>query len=116
MYCDEPGCDCRRVFLAVVSSLSKQIEAVIPYGWEDPKFYAQWMGDDDPDIIKELRGPVLNLASPQSRLAPEILNMVQNIVLTEQAYVDRLKRHCELFRKRVEQKTTGKRSKKKRKA
>jgi len=26
MYCDEPGCDCRRVFLAVLSSLTKQIE------------------------------------------------------------------------------------------
>ena len=116
MYCDEPGCDCRRVFLAVLSSLTKQIEAVIAYGWEDPNFYRKWMGDDDPDVIKELKGPVLNMASPQSRLAPEILDMVQKIVLTDQAYVDRLKRHYELFRKRVEQKTRRKPSRKKRKA
>ena len=59
----------------------------------------EWMGDDNPDVIKELKGPVLNMASPQSRLAPEILDMVEKIVLAEQAYVDKLKRHYELFRK-----------------
>jgi hypothetical protein len=29
MFCDEPGCDCRRVFLYVLSSLRQDVEAVI---------------------------------------------------------------------------------------
>ena len=28
MYCDEPGCDCRRVFLYILSSFRKDVEAV----------------------------------------------------------------------------------------
>jgi len=33
LYCDEPGCDCRRVFLNVVSERRRKIEAVIAWGW-----------------------------------------------------------------------------------
>ena len=55
MFCDEPGCDCRRVFFSVVSSLQKDIQAVITWGWEDQEFYVTWMGDDDPHIINDLR-------------------------------------------------------------
>ena len=47
LYCDEPGCDCRRVFLCVVTSRINAVEAVIAYGWEDAEFYARWMGQDD---------------------------------------------------------------------
>lgn len=104
MYCDEPGCDCRRVFFAVVSSITKNIEAVIAYGWESPEFYIKWMGDNDPDIIKELIGPTLNLSSPQSRLAPAILKMVKNVVLQDQTYVQRLKTHYKMFRAKIEKK------------
>ena len=44
MFCDEPGCDCRRVFFYVVSSLTKDVMAVIAYGWESDKFYRKWIG------------------------------------------------------------------------
>jgi len=98
MYCDEPGCDCRRVFFYVVSSLTKQAEAVIAYGWESPEFYAKWMGDDNPKIIAELKGPVLNLTSPQSDIAPLILDMVEKVVLQDQAYIQRVKTHYWMFR------------------
>ena len=43
LYCDEPGCDCRRVFFHVISERRKKIEAVIAWGWEDLDFYAKWM-------------------------------------------------------------------------
>ena len=36
-FCDEPGCDCRRVFLVVYSSKRNQMVAVIAYGWESRK-------------------------------------------------------------------------------
>ncbi len=38
MFCNERKCDCRRVFFYVVSSLKNDVEAVIAYGWESPKF------------------------------------------------------------------------------
>jgi len=34
MFCNEPGCDCRRVFFCVVSEKLNRIEAYIAYGWE----------------------------------------------------------------------------------
>ena len=67
MFCDEPGCDCRRVFFTVISEKRQAVVAVIAYGWETPEFYAKWMGSDDPRDIAEMIGPVLNLASQQSR-------------------------------------------------
>lgn len=116
MYCDEPGCDCRRVFLAVFSSVTERIEAVIAYGWESPEFYAKWMGDNDPEDIRRLKGPDLNLASYQSDLAPLLLEMVQEVVLQDQAYIQRLKTHYRMFRQRIDKNTKQKRKRKKRKA
>ncbi len=102
MYCNEPGCDCRRVFFFVLSSTSKNVEAVVTYGWETPDFYAEWMNDDDPEIIAELKGPALNLGSPQSRLAPAILNLVKDVLLQDDAYVERIKRYYQMFRNKID--------------
>lgn len=43
MYCDEPGCDCRRVFFTVFSERQRKPLAVVAYGWESLDFYARWM-------------------------------------------------------------------------
>lgn len=102
-YCDEPDCDCRRVFFSVISE-TNQILAVIAYGWENKKYYAQWMGENDPKIIRELKGPALNLASSQSKLAPAFLEKVK-LILQDKHYLERLKRHYKLFRDLVEKKT-----------
>lgn len=117
MYCDERGCDCCRVFFYVISSLKKDVEAVIAYGWERPEFYARWMGDDDPEIIKDLQGPILNMGSPQSSLAPAILEIVKDIILQDSAYVKRIKTHYKMFRDKIDRKPRLKRrrGKKKRK-
>ncbi|MFH1777769.1 MAG: hypothetical protein ABH952_09480, partial [Candidatus Omnitrophota bacterium] len=53
MYCDEYNCDCRRVFFYIVSSIRNAVVAIIAYGWERPEFYAEWIGDDDPEIIND---------------------------------------------------------------
>ena len=124
MFCDEPGCDCRRVFFSVVSSLQKDIQAVIAWGWEEREFYTKWMGDDDPRIINDLIGPALNLASPQSNLAPALLDLSRNVLLQDTAYVERVKRHYAMFRQEVDNKAKRvvqgkkrrKRKRKKRKA
>ena len=115
MYCNEPDCDCRRVFFSVLSSKAQRIVAVIAYGWESADFYARWMGDDDPQVIMDLKGPVLNLGSPQSKWAPAILKIVQNVVLQDTHYVERLKVHYKIFRAVIDHKgnTKGTRSQRK---
>src|ERR1035437_577266 len=63
-YCDEPGCDCRRVFLHVLRAETRTLEAVIAFGWESRRFYAAWMGYAAPDVLDVLKGPALNVGSP----------------------------------------------------
>jgi hypothetical protein len=103
MYCDEDGCDCRRVFLYVVSAenLDKPL-AVIGYGWEEPEFYARWIKGGTPEEIKGLKGPALNLLSPQSALAPGLLKLAKETLLRDRAYVERLKRHYRMFRDAID--------------
>ncbi|MCI5138842.1 MAG: hypothetical protein D3922_10600 [Candidatus Electrothrix sp. AR1] len=104
MFCDEPDCDCRRVFFSVISSRDEDIKAVIAWGWEDQVFYTTWLRDSDPNVIKELMGPALNSASPQSDLAPALLKVFQEVLLPDTAYVERVKRHYAMFRATVDKK------------
>ncbi len=114
MFCNEPGCDCRRVFFSVISSRSQQIEAVIAWGWEQRAFYAKWLGSKDPDMLSDLMGPVLNLTSPQSKFAPALLDLCKTLLLQDPDYIERVKRHYTMFRSAIDRKTkTGVRKKKK---
>lgn len=100
MFCDEPGCDCRRVFFHVQSEKHGNV-ATIAYGWESREFYVKWFGRNDKSTIDELVGPFLNLASPQSKYANALLNVVKEILLTDRAYVDRIKKHYSMVRKKI---------------
>ena len=102
-YCAEAGCDCRRVFFNVHSERRNELVAVIAYGWEDSKFYADWFGDNDPMIIGELKGPILNAASYQSELAPILLDRVKNYILKDKYYIERIKRHYRMFKDLIEE-------------
>ena len=55
------------------------------------------MGDNDPKTIEDLKGPVLNLTSSQSKLAPALLKQIK-VVLQDKDYIERLKRHYHLFK------------------
>jgi hypothetical protein len=103
-YCNDENCDCRRVFFNVVSQKRKEIVAVIAYGWESKEFYAKWFRRNDPKIIRQMRGPILNPGSPQSELAPALLKMVRDMVLKDPEYIARLKRHYQLFKEKVDPK------------
>lgn len=103
LYCDEPGCDCRRVIFAVQSSLTNEFEATICYGWESRQFYVNWFGRDDQEMIQELQGPCLNAMSRQSRHAEEILDLARQALFSNPQYVERLKRHYAMFRAKVEE-------------
>ena len=100
-YCNEPNCDCRRVFFNVYSWQKRKVVAVIAYGWESREYYARWFGDDDPQMLRELQGPVLNTWSPQSKLAPVLLERVKWI-LQDRRYIARIKRHYKMFRSTVD--------------
>jgi hypothetical protein len=105
-FCDEPGCDCRRVFLYIVSSRRKDVEAVIAYGWESRGFYAKWMRSSDKRDLDELQGPILNLLSPQSKIAPALLNLFKDALLRDRAYIDRIKEHYRIFRAEIDCKSS----------
>ena len=100
-YCNEPHCDCRRVFFNVYSWQRREVVAVIAYGWESREYYAEWFGCDDPRIMRDLQGPVLNRASRQSELAPALLEEIK-LVLQDRRYVARLKRHYRMFKATVD--------------
>ncbi len=99
-YCDDPDCDCRRVFFNVISLNKEDIVAVVAFGWESNEFYAKWYGEDDPKVIEDLKGPILNSSSPQSKIAPAILEKVK-FVVQDREYVDRLKKHYSLFKDKI---------------
>jgi hypothetical protein len=113
MYCDEPGCDCRRVFFYVISPRSDDALAVIAYGWESREYYVKWMGEDDPYVIDELKGPALNLASPQSSLSQALLELFKKVLLPDTAYIDRIKRHYTIFRENIDRREGATKSRKK---
>ena len=118
MFCNEPGCDCRRVFFNVIASFRQGPEAIIAWGWESRDFYVKWMGFDDPQIIAELMGPCLNIGSPQTESAQPLLRLVRDVLLQDKAYVERVKQHYRLFRAKIDGKPTivpfpGKRMRKK---
>ena len=104
MYCDDPGCDCRRVFLEVYDWEGRKSMAFFAYGWEGKEFYRSWFRGGDPEIIRDLQGPVLNDGSPQSKFAPAFLKMVKDVVLSDPAYIERLKRHYQMFKEKVDPK------------
>ena len=100
-YCDEPGCDCRRVFISVISQdMPGEILATINYGWESAEFYIEWMGDDED--IEELKGPALApRPALQTKLAPYLLKLFKETVLDE-SYANRLRRHYGMFKRAIE--------------
>jgi hypothetical protein len=100
-FCNEPGCDCRRAILNVVAKDLAGMQAVISFGWERRAFYVRWFGSNDPKVIADLKGPALAAGQPQSSLAPLLLKVVKDVVLSDSAYVERLKRHYLMFRASV---------------
>lgn len=104
MYCNEPDCDCRRVFFDVYDWKKRRSMSIIAYGWEDEEFYANWFNSMDvtEEDIREIKGPVLNFGSPQSKYAPVFLGYVSDILENDPAYVTRLQRHYLMFKETVE--------------
>lgn len=105
LYCNERGCDCRRVIFQIISAevewKNKTPLATISFGWEDDTFYRDWASFDLTDEdLEEVRGPGLMRGASQSPYAPALLERIRT-VLEDEAYVDRLVRHYQMFREAV---------------
>ena len=59
---------------------------------------------DNPQVIREFQGPILNDGSPQSKYAPAFLKLVKEVVLSDPAYIERLKWHYQTFKENVDPK------------
>ena len=102
LYCDEPGCDCRRVTILVLRPHTGwKVWAQISYGWESMDFYQKWSHTSDPLDPLEWQGPYLDPLAQQSRHAPALRDLFE-FVLQSPGYEQRLKNHYQMFRAAVE--------------
>jgi hypothetical protein len=101
LYCDEPGCDCRRVMIDVLRPETgwSKIWATMSYGWEHLDFYRKWGGAGNDPI--EIQGPYLDPLNPQTKYSSALLNLFR-FLLQSPEYVQRLKQHYHMFRESVD--------------
>src|SRR6516164_1496552 len=92
MYCNEPGCDCRRVLFHVFSSASKKVEAVIGWGWESVDYYEKWLGCGDRELAERMKGPGYRSGSDMDT-SDALLQLAGLYLLNDPAYVQRLRTH-----------------------
>jgi hypothetical protein len=76
-----------------------RIWATINYGWEPMEFYERWMGTDK--HAEGCQGPYLDPLNPQTEYAPFFLRLVK-AALKDETYVERLRRHYQLFKQAIE--------------
>jgi hypothetical protein len=103
LYCDEPGCDCRRVMIDVLrEDTEDKIWATLNYGWENLEFYRQWGRCSSDREARAMKGPVLDPLNPQTQYSRVLLERFR-IFLQSPDYVQRLKQHYQMFRAAVEE-------------
>lgn len=93
-YCNDPGCDCRRVLLHVTWAEAKRVVATINYSFEPtpPPF------DDEPQIF-------LDPINPQSDWSHEFLDIFREEVAVDGPHRDRLLHHYEMWKSVVDDPT-----------
>jgi hypothetical protein len=97
-YCDDPGCDCRRVLILVCTpQVPDSALATINYGWESAEFYTRWMHGDE-KAGREITSASLDPLHPQSEFAEALLEIFRREIAEDPAYVARLARHYEMFK------------------
>jgi hypothetical protein len=99
-YCDDLGCDCRRVYFEVLAKEQPgKVFASINFGWERARFYRRrmpWDQDSAKDIIIGVMDPI----NAQSEFADYFLQIFRQFVVDEQ-YRMRLRRHHQFFREAI---------------
>lgn len=100
LFCNDPKCDCRRAMFQVFSLSNNESLATICWGWESASFYVKWLGLNDKEMIKELKGPALNTGSYQSAKATILLKLFSELLLPDAAFTMRVKEHYSTFKRK----------------
>ena len=88
-YCDEGGCDCRRVMIYVQAMKAGRVMATISMGFDSM----------DPDA-----GPFLDHLNSQSSHSNLFLDYFLNMINEDPAYLKRLQQHYVMFKEKIEKK------------
>ena len=101
-YCNESNCLCHRAYIHVYGPQPDQAGktgflATISFGWESEAYCRRWakypIGKAE---LAEFRGPALVSTCPQSRLAPALLRVFEQM-LEDFEYAKRIVRHDRMF-------------------
>ncbi len=87
LYCEEKGCDCRRVLLSVVSHARQCEVARISHAFEPP----------EKSEFHDLGQTFLEPFGAREPYAPQLLYLFTEVVLDD-LYAERLQRHYRLFK------------------
>jgi hypothetical protein len=99
LYCTDPDCDCRNVYIQVVQEEFPGPLATISYGWESLAYYKEWMGAaQDDEILEGFKGPALAPGARQSPFARDWLRIFSDILQTDKAYAKGLERRYQLVK------------------
>lgn len=107
LYCNENTCDCRNVYIQVINPKHTEPLTTISYGWESLKFYEDWMGGKADDVIRNFKGPALTFAK-HSTFANTLLELFTEVIIEDDSYVERLKKHYMLFKNEIKKRTLSK--------
>ena len=95
-YCDDINCDCRRVLINVISATTgNKVWATINYGWENVAYYEKWTRSKE--LAREVVGAALDPLNTQTEYASALLELFR-YALEDKVYVERLRRHYEIFK------------------
>lgn len=104
-FCNDPGCDCRNVFIHVISESTNTAWAVLRYGWESKKFYKKWFGDSN-ELEEYFPGVVIDpLQGPSTLLTQEFLELFKSILKVDKPYSERIEAHYKLFKEKIHKKS-----------
>ena len=90
-YCNEPGCDCRRVLFHVISHKTRKVAATINYSFEP----ATAPFEDEPQMF-------LDPLNPQSDRADELMQLFRGMIAGDLPYRERLIGHYEMWKRVVD--------------
>jgi hypothetical protein len=97
-YCDEPDCDCRRVIIQVWKADQPGVSlATFNFGWESVQFYRRWTRGDA-ELAEGMDGLQIEIFGRQTALTEPLRALVESVLDEDPAYVERLKRHYEIFK------------------
>lgn len=104
-YCNQVDCDCRRVYIFILSAgTGSKVLATINYGWEPLRFYQRWLVDKQDAVM--CKGPSLLSFTEQTQYASALLELFE-FLISDQAYVELLKKHYRLFKDALLKKHKG---------